>query len=211
MVSNDLKEVPRTFVVPFSTLALQRNFYWSHTHVHGTCDNANRRPLSHRSLFFLLSFFFALRIFYLLYISFELTAHLFLYSLHAFLYSLSALSIKFGIYSRSLWSLTPQLHPFYSVAFALFDKSHQVSTRQGLKSESGSPPSESVDSLAATKATNTATADSVSSDSGIDGDRNGNTNKDGAVPPTTSPEMGTLKDRLPSAITRMLTATAVAA
>ncbi|KAG0294135.1 hypothetical protein BGZ98_001886 [Dissophora globulifera] len=59
-----------------------------------------------------------------------------------------------------------------------------------------------------------AAAEPTSSDSEIDEDRDerGNKkNRDGMVSPATSPEIGTLKDRLPSATTRTLTAAAVAA
>ncbi|KAF8924074.1 hypothetical protein BGZ58_002189 [Dissophora ornata] len=85
---------------------------------------------------------------------------------------------------------------------------------QGLKNGNGSPSSKNADSLAATTSTKTTTraiTSSVSSDSDIDENRNGKTNKDGAVSPTTSSEMGALKDRLLSAITTTLTAVAVAA
>ncbi|KAF9994820.1 hypothetical protein BGZ65_009548, partial [Modicella reniformis] len=66
---------------------------------------------------------------------------------------------------------------------------------------------------AATAAVATSTSTrSISSDSETDEDREAaKKNADGMVSPATSPELGTLKDRLPSATTRTLTAAAVAA
>ncbi|KAG0237376.1 hypothetical protein BGX31_003606 [Mortierella sp. GBA43] len=74
-------------------------------------------------------------------------------------------------------------------------------------SPSSTPTSVAVAAAVAAVATTTAVTRSVSSDSETDEDKN----VDGMVSPATSPEMDTLKDRLPSATTRTLTAAAVAA